>query len=261
MVGTRHPHRGMMVGVTDVPGLDAATEELFAGSPAAFVARRDELAKQARASGDRALAAAIKALRRPTVGAWYLNVASRAGLTSLWEFLRLGRQLRQTQADGDFAALRELAVRRGPLESRVLRDLAAHLAQLGVTATPAGLDEARVTLSAALADPAVDALMTAGRLDRPFVYAGFGVPDMSSLQAAGGVSVNSREALAEQPQPDEEAERLAATAVAAERKANEHAAARRELATAGHGLATLTPRKEAAEASEGRLRPGRVTEG
>ena len=184
MVGARLPYRGMMVGVTDVPGLDAATEELFAGSPAGFVARRDELAKQARASGDRAPAAAIKGLRRPTVGAWYLNVASRAGLTSLWEFLRLGRQLRQTQADGDFAALRELAVRRGPLESRVLRDLAGHLAQLGVTATPAGLDEARVTLSAALADPAVDALVTAGRLDRPFVYAGFGVLEMSSLQAA-----------------------------------------------------------------------------
>lgn len=131
----------------------------------------------------------------------------------------------------------------------MLRDLAAHLAQLGVTATPAGLDEVRTTLSAALADPAVDALMTAGRLDRPFVYAGFGVPDMSSLQAAGGVSVNSREAVAEQPQPDEEAERLAATAVAAERKANEQAAARRELAAAEHELAALTARKEAAEAS------------
>lgn len=67
--------------MTDVPGLDTAIEELYAGYPAAFVARRDELAKQARASGDRSLAAAIKALRRPTVGSWYLNVASRAGLT------------------------------------------------------------------------------------------------------------------------------------------------------------------------------------
>ncbi|MBK9696727.1 MAG: hypothetical protein IPO80_04740 [Propionibacteriaceae bacterium] len=50
--------------MTDTPGLDAATEELFASSPAEFVARRDELAKQAGASGDRSLAAAIKALRR-----------------------------------------------------------------------------------------------------------------------------------------------------------------------------------------------------
>lgn len=238
----------MMDGVTDVPGLDAATEELFVGSPAAFVARRDELAKQARASGDRALAAAIKALRRPTVGAWYLNVASRAGLTSQWEFLRLGRQLRQAQAAGDVAALRALAVRRVPLESRVLRDLAGHLAHLGVTATPAGLDEARVTLSAALADPAVDALVTAGRLDRPYVYAGFGVLDMGSLQATGQAA-NQRDVVAGQRQEDEEAERLAAAAAEAARRAIEQDAARRELAAAEHELAALTPRKEAAEAS------------
>ena len=83
--------------------------------PSDFVARRDELAKQARGDGDRELAAAIKALRRPTVGAWYVNLASRAGLTSLRELLDLGRELRETQAAGDFAALRDLAARRGPL--------------------------------------------------------------------------------------------------------------------------------------------------
>lgn len=237
----------MMVGVTDVSGLVAATEELYASLPSEFVARRDELSRQARVSGDRQLAAAIKALRRPTVGAWYLNVASRAGLTSLREWLRLGRQLRQTQEAGDFATLRELAMRRGSLEGRVLRDLAAHLAQLGVTATPAGLDEARATLSAALADPAVEALVTGGRLDRPYVYAGFGVLDMSVPQA-GGVSAISGEGIPEQPQTEEEAERLAAMAAAAERKANERAVAARELAAAEHELAAVIARREAAEA-------------
>lgn len=60
----------MMSDVSALPGFEAITDELYEGSPAAFVARRDELAKQARSSGDRVLATAIKALRRPTVGAW-----------------------------------------------------------------------------------------------------------------------------------------------------------------------------------------------
>lgn len=239
------PHRGMMVGVTNVPGLLAATEELYVGPPVEFVARRDELARRARVSGDRALAAAIKALRRPTVGAWYVNVGSRAGLTSLREWLRLGRQLRQTQEAGDFAVLRELAVRRVPLEGRVLRDLAAHLAQLGVAATPAGLEEVRVTLGAALADPAAEALVAAGRVDRPLAYAGFGIVDVRLWQA-GVVSTSGGEGTAEQPQEDEEAERL--DALAAERTANEQAAAARDLAAAEHDLAAVIARREAAEA-------------
>ncbi len=79
-----------MVGMTEAQGLDAVSAELYGGAPADFVARRDELAKQARADGDRELATAIKALRRPTVGAWYLNLAAAAGLTSLRELLDLG---------------------------------------------------------------------------------------------------------------------------------------------------------------------------
>lgn len=172
-----------MVGMSEPTGLHAVSDELYGIPPADFVARRDELAKQARADGDRDLAAAIKALRRPTVGAWYLNLASRSGLTSLRELLELGKQLRETQAAGDFAAMRDLAGRRGPLVNRVLRDLTAHLAQVGVKTTPAGLDEARTTLGAALADPAVDEQVRAGHLDRQHTYGGFGEVEMAVVPA------------------------------------------------------------------------------
>lgn len=171
----------MLAGVSDEPGVTAVTDELYAGAPAAFVGRRDELAKQARASGDRELAAQIKALRRPGVGAWYLNVASRAGLLSLRDLMSLGADLRQAQALGDFVALRALAGRTAPLVSRVLRDLTAHLAHLGVAVSPSGLDEVRSTLAAALADPEVAAQLSAGRLDRPHTYGGFGEIDPATL--------------------------------------------------------------------------------
>ena len=79
---------GMMVAMSPLTDLVAATQGLYAGAPSDFVAHRDALAKQLRASGDRALAAAVKGLRRPSLGAWYLNVASHDGLTSLQEWLQ-----------------------------------------------------------------------------------------------------------------------------------------------------------------------------
>lgn len=154
--------------------LEAVSEELYARPPADFVARRDALAAAARADGDRALATALKGLRRPTVGAWYLNTAARSGLVSMRELLGLGEDLRAAQSGGDLAALRDLAARRGPLVGRVLRDLTRHLAELGVAATPAGLDEVRRTLAAALADPEVAELTRRGRLDHAHDYSGFG---------------------------------------------------------------------------------------
>jgi len=225
-----------MVGMTGAQGLDAVRAELYAGSPADFVARRDELAKQARGDGDRELATAIKALRRPTVGAWYLNVAAAAGLTSLRELLELGRQLRETQAAGDFAALRDLAARRGPLVSRVLRDLTAHLAQVGIAATSSGLDEVRTTLGAALADPAVDAQVRAGQVDRAHSYGGFGEVEMAAVPppTPSGTSKTSKETPKAPPKKDAAAAR------------EQLAAARRELAAAERERATVESRSREA---------------
>ena len=225
-----HPWvRGIMVGMTQVPGLDEVAEELYAAMPAGFVARRDELSRRARASGGRALAAAIKSLRRPTVGAWYLNVGSRAGLPSLQDWLRLGDDLRQAQASGDVAALRSLAAQRAPLETRVLSDVTALLAKRGVAATASGLEEVRATLGAALADPDVEALVAAGRVDRPLAYAGFGPLDPTVLLTAR----------TEDGTPGDSA---------AERTTDEHEQTGLELVAAEQELAALSARKHVVEA-------------
>ncbi len=241
-----------MVGMSEPRDLDAVRAELYGGTPADFVARRDELAKQARGDGDRELATAIKALRRPTAGAWYLNVASAAGLTSLRELLDLGRALRETQAAGDFAALRDLAARRGPLVNRVLRDLAAHLAQVGVAATGGGLDEVRTTLGAALADPAIDQLVRDGRVDRPLSYGGFGEVDMAVVAPAAGTSGGAKDS-------PEKAAAAAKDQLAAARR--ELAAAERERAVieshsleAGSGLRAARKRVETLETELDRAR-------
>lgn len=194
-----------------------AVDALYGLDPAQFVARRDALAKQVRVDGDRAGAAAIKALRRPTVGAWYANVAARAGLVSLREWLRLGERLRAAQASGDFGALRAGGAERAGLEARVLADLTAHLADLGVVATAAGLEEVRSTLRAALADEAAAEAVRAARLARPLSYAGFGEVDMTAALAALGTSASGV------------VEPEAAEREAAEREAAERASAERAL--------------------------------
>lgn len=238
---------------------DAAADELYAADPAAFVARRDELARAARSGGDRASAAAIKALRRPTLGAWYVNVAARAGLVSLREWLRLGERLRAAQAAGDFTAVRAAGAERGGLEARVLRDLTAHLASRGTTASPAGLEEVRSTLHAALADPAASDAVRAGRLARPLEYAGFGEVDMAAALAAMG----ARPAVAAEPEarqagevaPAEEAERAERErAEQAGRAARERDRLERELSSA---RAKLSDAEAGARASGARVEQAR----
>lgn len=163
--------------------LASVAADLYAGDPADFVTARDEAAKAARSGGDRELAASIRKLRRPSVGAWYVNVAARASLVALREWLALGVALREAQAAFDMARVRELGAGRAALENRVVRDLTAHLAALGVTASAPALEEVRGTLRAALADArAADAVST-GCLDRALSYGGFGEVDMSAALA------------------------------------------------------------------------------
>ncbi len=212
------------------PELESITEELYAHPPAEFVTRRDELAKRTRAAGDALLAKQIKALRRPSVGAWYLNASARAGLVSLSELTHLGEQLRDAQSTGDFAALRELATRRNPVVAAAVRELVAELARLGTTATPAGLDEVRSTLASALADPEVADQLTRGRLDRPHNYSGFG-----ELSVPAAVTMLSSAQPVASPEPGD----------AAARRARE--LAEQALAAAEADLETSTANRAAAE--------------
>lgn len=191
------------LGLTTKPTLAQVADALYAGDPADFVAARQDAAKAARASGDRALAQEIGKLRRPSVGAWYVNVAARASLVSLREWLDLGGRLREAQAGLDMARVRDLSAGRAMLEDRVVRDLGAHLSTLGVEASPRGLDEVRTTLRAALADPAAADAVTSGRLTRALEYAGFGEVDLSDALAAWTAS---REEAAADGAPAEPAE-------------------------------------------------------
>ena len=70
-MGGRQARRVLAALGLGLTGLDAVAGALYAGDPAAFVAARDAAAKQARAAGDRELAASIKATGISQLGGAY----------------------------------------------------------------------------------------------------------------------------------------------------------------------------------------------
>lgn len=157
--------------------LDAVAARLYALPPEDFTAARDDAAKQA---GDRQLRAAVKALRRPTVSAWLVNVLTQRQPDLLDQVLALGPALAQAQAEGSGDALRQLGQQRRELVAAVT-GTAVDLAGRDVTA--AARTEVEQTLEAALADLATADAVRSGRLVRALSYAGFGGGDLDGAVA------------------------------------------------------------------------------
>lgn len=159
------------------PPADALADEaaaLYALLPAEFVKARDARAKQLRAD-DKDLAAQVKALRRPTVAAWLVNLlAHEAG--ALDPLLELGAALREAQSRLDTATMKQLSAQR----PGIVGDLADRAAGLAADRDPSFGDTATTreqviaTLTAALADPMAEQAVASGRLVSPLSYAGFG---------------------------------------------------------------------------------------
>jgi hypothetical protein len=163
--------------------LASAAEELYALAPGDFTAARDERVAQARTSGNRDLARAIGALRRPTVSAWLLNQLVRETGDQVGKLLTLGESLRQAQKDLAGEQVRELSVERRRLVASLVAE-AKRLAERD--GRPVGLQierEVEATLQAALADADAAVAVRAGCLASPLSYAGLGVGD-----EAGAVS-------------------------------------------------------------------------
>ena len=165
-----------------MPDLDQLTDELYAGAPETFVARRAELVHRARAGRDRPLAQALGALRRPTRTAWLVNLLSRRAAAEVAALLDLADALRTAQADRDGARLRDLSAQR----RRGIDTLTRRAVELGreyrYTPTETTLGEVAATLQAALADSEVALQVRRGRLATAAVYGGFGTPSTAETE-------------------------------------------------------------------------------
>jgi hypothetical protein len=222
--------------------LAQAEDELYALPPDGFRAARDERAAQARAAGDKDLARAITALRRPVVSAWLVNMLARTEPGQMAELLALGESLRDAQEALDGDRLRELSVQRRQLVAAMV-DAAKQVAERdGRTVSLQVEREVEATLQAALADPDAAEAVSAGRLAGPLSYAGLGAGEATPLRpvrparpAVANKDPAVRTRRGDQAAQPEVAARRAAQeggqaareAAAAERKEREAAAARR----------------------------------
>lgn len=182
--------------------LTAATRELCAMAPADFTGRRTELVRAARAAGDRDLARAIAALRKPTVAAWIVNFLVQARPDTVGQLFTLRTELVQAQNTLDAPALRELSGRRRALIGELTHTA---LTAAGRSDAPAALrDEVTATLDAALADPDVAARL--GILTHAQQWSGFGVaPSASTAAPALSLVSGGRSAERSTPTPSRSA--------------------------------------------------------
>lgn len=149
--------------------VDEITRKLYGADPGQFTAARTEAAAQARERGDAKGAAEIAKLRKPTVGAWAVNLLAIHRPDLLKQLTDLAAQLRQAQRDLQGAKLRELAKQRRALIPQLVTE-AQKLA--GKAKLP--LFEIEATLSAALADESIAATIQSGRLLKTLAYTGLG---------------------------------------------------------------------------------------
>jgi hypothetical protein len=156
--------------------LDRVAVELYALPPEEFTAARDRRAQEARGAGQAALATDIRALRKPTQGAWVVNLLARERPDDLSQLLDLGAALREAQATLQGDELRRLSTQRGQVISALARTAAGLAADAGRPANQAVRREVEQTLEAALADPEAAETVRSGRLSSALSYAGFGTP-------------------------------------------------------------------------------------
>jgi hypothetical protein len=227
-------------------------EELYRLPPEQFTAARDAAAKAARAGGDRAAAADLKALRRPSVAAWLVNRLVHEDRGLLDELLALGPALAQAQHEGQGEQLRRLSGQRRELVEAVTERT---LARAGRGVAPAVRAEVAATLEAALADPDSAEAVRSGRLVRGLSFAGFGRVDLTGAVAR---AASSRPAPAERPSPrprsGDRDERIAAAQARAHETAGALDDAVRRCEQAARDSARSEERAAEADQEEGRLR-------
>jgi hypothetical protein len=158
--------------------LDAEIDRLYGLPLDEFVRERDELARRLGREGQREQAAQVKALRKPTVGAWALNQAIRRRRVETDALLATGKRLRAAHEDlmsgGDPAVLRETMEEERSLTTS-LADCAEAIASETGKSGPALRDRVRSTLHAAAVEDEVREELERGRFVREREAVGLGL--------------------------------------------------------------------------------------
>lgn len=229
---------------------------LYTGSPTEFTTARNARAAD---TDDPALAARIRALKKPSVAAWVVNVFAHERSSQLGEALLLAEELREAQADLDARALAQLGRDRRALTNRLAADAAELAEARGQRITASTREAVQQTISAAFFDPTAAAAVASARLVRELEPAGTfadiadsivggGVPDAPAVIAKPLDEVKARRERRDAERTVREAERTH------DRVVREAATTDRALRDASVRVDELTHREQELEAELAKVR-------
>src|SRR5688572_13787198 len=165
--------------------LAEAVAALYQAPPEDFVSARAERVKALRDTGDKDAAKQVAALRKPTVGAWLVNLLVGDDPSLSDQVSALADQLRTAQEQLSGEDLRALGRQRQELVSGLVARARALAKDAGRSVTGSVLDtEVESSLRAALADPDVAREVLSGQLTHATEFTGFGAP--SPVRDGGG---------------------------------------------------------------------------
>lgn len=147
--------------------LREVADSLYGLRPDRFTAARTAAAIQARDDGDRALQAAVKALRRPSVSAWVVNLLVRERAELVEQVISLGDALREAQSLLQGDALRDLGRQRRQLIAAVAAEARSLAESRGQKVTDTVGRQVEETLQAAMTDDAAAEAVRSGLLTQP----------------------------------------------------------------------------------------------
>jgi hypothetical protein len=179
-------------------GLEEALDELLALPPEQFTAARNAAARALQKAGNREAADEVKAIPRPPLSLWALNVLAREQPEPIATFLAAAAELRKAYASG--GDIRAATAPERVAEARVVAAGVKLIRASGKNASDSVTERMRETLRSAAADGAVASELQAGRLVRE--------PEAPSLDALlGSLPQSSERAHANAPERDRVAER------------------------------------------------------
>lgn len=242
-------------------------DQLYGLPLADFTPARDALVKEHKS--DKAFAARIKALKKPSLAAWVVDLLVRRDAPQVEQVLAVGAALRDAQANLDGDELRALTRQRRQLTAAVTTQARGLAHDEGVKVTQAVADQVEGTLTAAMVDEGAAAAVRSGLLVAALSATGVGPADIADAlavpEAAGFVAVpRSAEPpprpdlhVVPDPEADEKARRAATEAVADAR--SEVDAAQEALTAASEEVDALQARQLQLQAEIDELK-GRIAQ-
>ena len=160
--------------------LTSVADRLYAVSADAFTDARNTAAREA---GDKALAARIKKLKKPSVAAWAVNLLVRRESAQIDSVLELAESLRAAAEALDGDELRALTRQRRQLTSALASSARSLAHELGVRLTGPVVDQVEGMLNAAMLDPVAARVVRTGRILTAFTSTGVSELDVEAVVA------------------------------------------------------------------------------